>query len=134
MAAKPHWLLRKILRKSSSSYSVKTKAPKPVKPVSRRVSVADLPKRGRVDLLKDKSLEDLARLGGVSLFMLPAEFAATQLALPVGLCATAAYILQHGKDFTPPLSVSDFCSHTSRSQHAGYFSYQRTDEHDQQGL
>lgn len=133
MAAKPHWLLRKILRKSSSSYSVKTKTPKPLKPVSRRVSVADLPKRGRVDLLKDKSLEDLARLGGVSLFMLPAEFAATQLALPVGLCATAAYIWQHGK-FHSPLVVDGFCSHTSRSQHARYLPYQRTDEYDQQGL
>jgi len=65
--------------------------------VCKSVSIADLRKIGRVDLLKDKSLEELARLGGVSLLMLPTDFAAAQLAVPVGICATAAYLLQHGK-------------------------------------
>lgn len=110
MATKPHWLLRKILRKSSSSYNVKTKT-KATKPVSKSVSVADLPKRGRVDLLKDKSLEELARLGGVSLLMLPTEFVPAQLAVPVGLCATGAYILQHGKSHCRTLCICPLLTH-----------------------
>jgi len=95
VATKPHWLLRKILRKSSSSYNVKNKNKAP-KPVCKSVSIADL-RKIRVDVLKDKSLDELARIGGVSLLILPPGFAAAQLAIPVGICATAAYILQHGK-------------------------------------
>ncbi len=64
-------------------------------------SVPDLPSRGplilRKDLLKGKSLEDLATIGGVSLLLLPPKFAAAQLAVPTGLCAAATYILHHGK-------------------------------------
>ncbi len=56
-----------------------------------------MPDRGRKDTLKDKSLEEIARLGGVSILILPLEFAAAKLAIPTCISASGTYILQHGR-------------------------------------
>lgn len=100
--------------------------------MSKSVSIADL-RKIRVDVLKDKSLDELTRLGGVSLLILPPGFAAAQLAVPVGICATAAYILQHGKLHGRTFCISRWLTY-SRSQHARHLSHQRPVEHGQQAL
>ena len=93
-----NWLMRKILRRSTSTYSVKVKS----KSISRKLSVSgitDLPKRVQRDLLKGQTLEEIGRLGGLSLFTLPPEFAVDKLSIPTCISATATYILQHGEYF-----------------------------------
>ena len=47
--------------------------------------------------LKDKSLEEIGRLGGLGILTLPPEFAVDKLVLPTCLSATATYLCQHGK-------------------------------------
>lgn len=88
------WFMRKVLRKSSSSQSVKVKE---AKPVTRKLSVGKIFNGGHKDFLKDRCLEDVARIGGVSILILPAEYAAAHLAIPTAICATAAYLLEHGR-------------------------------------
>ena len=51
------------------------------------------------NILKGKSLEELSRLGGLSVLLLPADFAVDKLTLPTCLSATAAYLYQHGESF-----------------------------------
>lgn len=48
------------------------------------------------DRLKDKDLQELARLCGQSLLYLPTEYAAGSLSVPTCFRATAQYLIQHG--------------------------------------
>ncbi|KAI9816779.1 MAG: hypothetical protein M1827_001424 [Pycnora praestabilis] len=52
--------------------------------------------RGRKDTLKHRNLDELARLGGVNIVVLPQEYAAAVLTLPICFAATATYLSQHG--------------------------------------
>jgi hypothetical protein len=49
------------------------------------------------DNLKGKDLIELVRLCGASALCLPAEYAASTLAVPTCFRATAQYLVQHGK-------------------------------------
>ena len=91
-----NWLSRKILRKTSSSNSVRLK---PEKHMKHRRSISDLSLRlkAKRDKLKDKDLQELVRLCGSSLLYLPTEYAAGSLAVPTCFRATAQYLVQHGK-------------------------------------
>jgi hypothetical protein len=73
-----------------------------------RRSISDLSIRlkSRRDILRDKDLQELARLCGVSRLYLPAEYATGSLAVPTCFRATAQYLVQHGK--FPPL-ISGVC-------------------------
>ncbi|KAI9840754.1 MAG: hypothetical protein M1837_001328 [Sclerophora amabilis] len=95
------WLFRKLMRKPSSSQSDSTR---PQKSVTRRMSfgdVANLASRRR-DSLKDQDLDDVARLSGLSVLVLPPEYAPCNLTVPTCLSATATYLTQHGPS-TPGL-------------------------------
>ncbi|KAG4436805.1 hypothetical protein IFR05_007695 [Cadophora sp. M221] len=94
-SAKPgSWFSRKILRKTSSSQSVKLK---PERHVKHRRSISDLSIRlkAKRDKLKDKDLQELVRLCGSSLLYLPTEYAAGSLSVPTCFRATAQYLVQH---------------------------------------
>ena len=88
-----NWLMRKILRRTSSSYNVK------VKSTNNKRVIQKTSDRSRKDILKAKSLEEIGRLGGLSILVLPPEFAVDKLALPTCLSATATYLCQHGIAF-----------------------------------
>lgn len=90
------WFSRKILRKTSSSQSVKLK---PERHLKHKRSISDLSIRLKTkkDKLKDKDLQELVRLCGSSLLYLPTEYAAGSLAVPTCFRATAQYLVQHGK-------------------------------------
>ncbi|CZT13719.1 uncharacterized protein RCO7_00680 [Rhynchosporium graminicola] len=89
-----NWFSRNILRKTSSSQSVKLKSERHLK---HRRSISDLSIRlkGKRDKLKDKDLQDLVRLCGSSLLYLPTEYAAGSLAVPTCFRATAQHLVQH---------------------------------------
>ena len=93
-----NWLARKLFHRSSSTYTLKLKnTPKPVK---RKKSFGVIPKLedgGQKNILKDRSVEEICRLGGVGLLILPKEFAVENLTLPTCLSATGTFLLQHGK-------------------------------------
>ncbi|KAI9698749.1 MAG: hypothetical protein M1836_003859 [Candelina mexicana] len=89
-----NWFMRKILRKAASTHNVKSPAKKPL---ARRLSVASIPDRGRKDTLRGRTLEELARLGGISIFVLPPAFAAARLAIPTCFSATATFLSQYGR-------------------------------------
>ena len=59
-------------------------------------SISSVHDRGRKDFLRNKSLEEIVRLSGLSILLLPREFAADKLALPTCISATATYLSQHG--------------------------------------
>jgi len=52
--------------------------------------------KSKNDKLKDKDLQELARLCGSSLLYLPPEYATGSLAVPTCFRATAQYLVQHG--------------------------------------
>ncbi|KAH8668024.1 hypothetical protein BGZ60DRAFT_528362 [Tricladium varicosporioides] len=86
------WFSRKILRRTSSTTSVRTD-----KYLKHRRSISDLSLRLKLkkDKLKDKGLQELVRLCGSSLLYLPGEYAAGSLTVPTCLRATAQYLVQH---------------------------------------
>lgn len=88
------WFSRKILRRTSSTTSVRTD-----KHLKHRRSISDLSLRLKLkrDKLKDKDLQELVRLCGSSLLYLPAEYAAGSLTVPTCFRATAQYLVQHGQ-------------------------------------
>ncbi|KAK0125557.1 hypothetical protein ONS96_009393 [Cadophora gregata f. sp. sojae] len=88
------WFSRKILRKTSSSQSVRLK---PERHMKHRRSISDLSLRlkAKRDKLKDKDLQELVRLCGSSLLYLPTEYAAGSLAVPTCFRATAQHLVQH---------------------------------------
>ncbi|KAI9871543.1 MAG: hypothetical protein M1830_002764 [Pleopsidium flavum] len=91
--AKPGWLLR-FLRKSTSFNSVKAQS---TQSMTRKVSIGSLPIRPRKDTFSSMTLEEIARLGGVSILTLPVEFAAAKLAIPTCICASATCIMLYGR-------------------------------------
>lgn len=93
------WLARKLFRRSSSTYTLKAKTT--YKPISKKKSFGGIPilSENHKNILKGKSLEELSRLGGLSVFILPHDFAVDKLPLPTCLSATATYLYQHGQSF-----------------------------------
>ncbi|KAI9755081.1 MAG: hypothetical protein M4579_004420 [Chaenotheca gracillima] len=94
-AASKNWLARKFMRKTTTTRSPETSDSE--KSVSRRVSFGDVGLLARRrDSLKDQDLDDVARLGGLSVFVLPQEFSPCPLTVPTCISATATYLAQHG--------------------------------------
>lgn len=94
----PGWLARKLFRRSSSTYTLKAKTT--YKPILKKKSFGGIPvlsEDSHKNTLKGKSLEELSRLGGLSVFILPPDFAVDKLPLPTCLSATATYLYQHGE-------------------------------------
>jgi len=93
-ASRDNWFSRKILRRTSSTQSVK-----PERHMKHRRSISDLSLRMKLkkDKLKDKDLQELVRLCGSSLLYLPTEYAAGSLAVPTCFRATAQYLVQYGR-------------------------------------
>lgn len=90
--------MQKLLRRPTpSTYNLKVKAKQ--KPITRRTSVSSLSsilEREHKDLLKGKSLEEIGRLGGLSILELNDDFAMGKLTLPTCISATAGYLYHHG--------------------------------------
>ena len=90
--------MRKLLRRSTpSTYNLKVKAKQ--KPITRRASVSSLSSildRGPKEPLRGKSLEEIGRLGGLSILKLDDDFAVDKLTLPTCISAPAAYLYEHG--------------------------------------
>lgn len=96
------WLARKLFRRSSSIYTLKAKTT--YKPIAKKKSFGGIPVLSedcRKVILKGKSLEQLGRLGGLSVLVLPSNFAVDKLTLPTCLSATATYLLEHGESLCP---------------------------------
>ena len=108
----PGWLARKLFRRSTSTYTLKARTT--YKPIVKKKSFAGIPvlsQDSHKNTLKGKSLEELSRLGGLSVFVLPPEFAVDKLPLPTCLSATATYLCQHGES----LSLSWECRKANSS-------------------
>jgi hypothetical protein len=86
----------------TSSASNTTAKPTPKKTLfqrlSRKHSVSRISSRRPLPSSTSLSLEDLCRLGGISIFTLPAKYAPFNLVVPSALAATAEYILKHGRE------------------------------------
>ena len=95
----PNWLSRKFFHRSASSYHLKVKSTSTHKTLKHRKSFAMISKLepGGRNILLDKSLEEICRLGGTGSLILPDGFGARKrFSLPTCLSATATYLLQHG--------------------------------------
>lgn len=90
------WFSRNILRRTSSSQSIRLKADRTLRH-KRSISDLSLRLKSKHDKLKDKDLQELVRLCGSSLLYLPSEYAVGSLAVPTCFRATAQYLVQHGK-------------------------------------
>ena len=91
------WLARKLFRRSASTYTLKAKTT--FKPVSRKKSLGGirlLADHSPTNVLTGRSLEEVCRLGGLGVLVLPSDFAPDKLTLPMSLSASAAYILEYG--------------------------------------
>lgn len=98
------WFSRRILRRTSSTQSIKAKIeqrPGPGGLLKHKRSISDLSLRLKTknDRLKDKDLQELVVLCGSSLLYLPAEYAVGSLAVPTCFRATAQYLVQYGELF-----------------------------------
>ena len=93
------WLFRKFVRKTASTRNIKAISKKPI---NKKLSISDirLLHSSRADRPNTKSLEDVARLGGVSIFVLPTEFSPCALVVPTCLAATGNHIAHHCWSFT----------------------------------
>ena len=94
----PGWLARKLFRRSTSTYTLKAKTT--YKPISKKKSFAGIPmlsEDSHKNILRGKSLEELGRLGGLSILALPLGYAVDKLTLPTCLSATATYLCSHGE-------------------------------------
>jgi|SRR5277367_4022187 len=106
ISAKPSsWIMRKLLRRTSSVHVSKHKTEKHVRQ-KRSVSDISLRMRPKKDTLAGKDLVELVRLCGASPLYLPAEYAASTLAVPTCFRATAQYLVQHGKIYSDTWSAS----------------------------
>lgn len=65
--------------------------------LSRKHSIGAIPSRRTTSTHRTLSLNDICRLGGVSVFSVPPAFAASHMIIPTSLAATAGYLLQHGQ-------------------------------------
>lgn len=90
------WFSRKILRKTSSNQSFRNKNDRLTRH-KRSISDLSLRLKSKSNTLKDKDLQELVRLCGLSLLYLPTEYAASSLAVPTCFRATAQYLVQHGE-------------------------------------
>ncbi|RDW88635.1 hypothetical protein BP6252_00667 [Coleophoma cylindrospora] len=93
-----NWFSRNILRRSSSTLNNQTVRLKTEKVVRPRRSISDLSMRRKAkkDILKNKDLQELVRLCGISPIYMPEEYAVGGLAVPTCFRATAQYLVQHG--------------------------------------
>ncbi|PGH27692.1 hypothetical protein AJ80_00707 [Polytolypa hystricis UAMH7299] len=83
------------IRSAKSSFSMRHKSS--VRRTVRRIkSMANLSVQYSVGSLKDKTLEDLARLGGHSYLKLPYDYAPTRLKLPTCIASTSLYLMRFG--------------------------------------
>ena len=118
----PGWLARKLFRRSTSTYTLKARTT--YKPILKKKSFAGIPvlsEDSHKNTLKGKSLEELSRLGGLSVFVLPPDFAVDKLPLPTCLSATATYLYQHGESSS--LSWECRKANTSTAQAATHLVY-----------
>ena len=102
------WLARKLFRRTTSTYTLKAKTT--YKPISKKKSfggISVLSEDHHKNILKGKSLEELSRLGGLSVLILPPDFAVDKLTLPTCLSATATYLYQHGESFALLSKIRD---------------------------
>ena len=102
------WLARKLFRRTSSTYTLKAKTI--YKPISKKKSfggISVLSEGHHKNILKGKSLEELSRLGGLSVLILPSDFAVDKLTLPTCLSATATYLYQNGEFFALLSNIRD---------------------------
>ena len=102
------WLARKLFRRTTSTYTLKAKTT--YKPISKKKSfggISVLSEDHHKNILKGKSLEELSRLGGMSVLVLPPDFAIDKLTLPTCLSATATYLYQHGEPFALLSNIRD---------------------------
>lgn len=116
------WLARKLFRRSSSTYTLKAKTT--YKPISKKKSFGGIPILSEVvhnNTLKGKSLEELSRLGGLSVFELPPDFAVDKLILPTCLSAAATYLYQHGESFGFPASTKSLPNNSAGNNAPGIF-------------
>lgn len=74
----------------------KVKAPE-MRRKSSAYALSGIQSRPRKDILKDRSLDEISRFGGLSILILPHDFAAIdKLVLPSCVSATVHYLVQHG--------------------------------------
>ena len=66
------------------------------------------------NILKGKNLEEVSRLGGLSVLTLPPDFAVDKLTLPTCLSATATYLYQHGESSSLSGKVPELTQRTRR--------------------
>lgn len=92
------WLARKFFHRSSSTYTLQAKTT--YKPITRKKSLRRIPSlsnASHANILKDKTLEETSRLGGLSVVILPAGFAVDKLTIPTCLSVTLAFLLEQGE-------------------------------------
>lgn len=88
------WLIRKLIRKTPSSRPINSTSNGFLPRKSSSMDIAR-PSSEIIQGLSTKSLEDIARLGGISLLSLPSDFSPCALAVPTCLAATGNYIALH---------------------------------------
>jgi hypothetical protein len=91
--------MRKLLRRTSSVQVSRHKTDKHIRH-KRSVSDISLRVKPKKDTLKGKDPVELVRLCGASPLYLPAEYAASTLAVPTCFRATAQYLVQQGKIYS----------------------------------
>lgn len=99
------WLARKLFHRSPSTFSLEVKASE--KPISRKMSLANIPKLGdgeRNSLFEEESLEEMTRLGGMGFFSLPHEFGRYRTGLVTCLVTLADELFEKGKLMLLPFS------------------------------
>jgi hypothetical protein len=91
------WLMRKLLKRSSSFQLTRKKQPRKASMKHKR-SFSDISVRRHKarDHSNNKDLGSLVRLCGLSVLSLPADYAPQSLGIPTCLRATAQYLVHHG--------------------------------------
>lgn len=94
------WLARKLFHRSASTYTLKVKSTQKRKSLTRKksfgmITVPDVAAE-RTNILKDKTIEETSRLGGLSVLNLPPGYSASKHTIPTCLSAIAAYLCQNG--------------------------------------
>ena len=94
------WLARKIFRRTTSTYTLKAKTT--YKPIAKKKSLGGiqlLSENKPTNILSGKTLEEISRLGGLGILVLPSDYAVDKLTLPTCLSATAGHLLEKGMFF-----------------------------------
>ena len=88
-----NWLFRKLVRKTASVRPLK---PAHRRSISKKLSVFQIrPSPDGTNPPQTRSLGDISRLGGISMFVLPPKFSPWALAVPTCLAATGNYVVQN---------------------------------------